>query len=297
MSVTAAIASGLASGIAGSAVSSASSSSAESGGIQSSIQGSVPVSTEPVPAVVTGSQSADLIEQTAKDMLSGVVARGSNNVMDRVFSTASQQGRDTKDYLAAAFPELNPWERSGAGGSMSGSASAGMDNASDMQGKQLAAQLTMKEMDNETALKVAGINSATSIKNTQSQVYAQNERLPYDIQVAKSQLLKIAADTSLSEQQRINKMAEVPLIQQNTMNARYSKSVAGRLAGDVGALSSDVVNQLTPSVRAAFDAAMSKFGDAAEAIRSYGEDIQRGSGVSSNMGRGLGNLKQRYKSN
>src|SRR2546428_1430282 len=36
--------------------------------------------------------------------------------------SAADKGKDTRDYLAAAFPELNAWERAGAGDRKSGSA-------------------------------------------------------------------------------------------------------------------------------------------------------------------------------
>src|SRR2546428_4378798 len=40
------------------------------------------------------------------------------------------KGKDTRDYLAAAFPELNAWERAGADASSAGMVDAGFEKAS-----------------------------------------------------------------------------------------------------------------------------------------------------------------------
>src|SRR5205807_8835929 len=39
--------------------------------------------------------------------------------------SAADKGKDTRDYLAAAFPELNAWERAGADASSAGMVDAG----------------------------------------------------------------------------------------------------------------------------------------------------------------------------
>src|SRR5699024_4367356 len=42
--------------------------------------------------------------------------------------SAADKGKDTRDYLAAAFPELNAWERAGADASSAGMVDAGFEN-------------------------------------------------------------------------------------------------------------------------------------------------------------------------
>src|SRR5207247_8398757 len=45
--------------------------------------------------------------------------------------SAADKGKDTRDYLAAAFPELNAWERAGADASSAGMVDAGFENRSE----------------------------------------------------------------------------------------------------------------------------------------------------------------------
>src|SRR5690554_8051911 len=80
---------------------------------------------------------------------------------------------DTRDYLAAAFPELNAWERAGADASSAGMVDAGFENQKELTKMQLDNQKEIAEMQNETQKEIAGIQSATSRQNTKDQVYAQ----------------------------------------------------------------------------------------------------------------------------
>src|SRR5580765_300096 len=52
----------------------------------------------------------------------GVLATDNNTVGmgDAGIKSAANKGKDTRDYLAAAFPELNAWERAGADASSAG---------------------------------------------------------------------------------------------------------------------------------------------------------------------------------
>src|SRR5207247_7804957 len=79
--------------------------------------------------------------------------------------------------LAAAFPELNAWERAGADASSAGMVDAGFENQKELTKMQLDNQKEIAEMQNETQKEIAGIQSATSRQNTKDQVYAQNEML------------------------------------------------------------------------------------------------------------------------
>src|SRR5207249_6984335 len=79
-------------------------------------------------------------------------------------------------YLAAAFPELNAWERAGADASSAGMVDAGFENQKELTKMQLDNQKEIAEMQNETQKEIAGIQSATSRQNTKDQVYAQKDR-------------------------------------------------------------------------------------------------------------------------
>src|SRR5258708_38162534 len=74
------------------------------------------------------------------------------------------------DYLAAAFPELNAWERAGADASSAGMVDAGFENQKELTKMQLDNQKEIAEMQNETQKEIAGIQSATSRQNTKDQV-------------------------------------------------------------------------------------------------------------------------------
>src|SRR5262245_62411595 len=91
-------------------------------GIKSAIQGSnVPNPDEAVPSFVSGAMA-----KAGKGLLEGTLQAGTSAVSDKLLDlvglggkSAADKGKDTRDYLAAAFPELNAWERAGADASRS----------------------------------------------------------------------------------------------------------------------------------------------------------------------------------
>src|SRR5690554_5354239 len=86
-------------------------------GIKSAIQGSnVPNPDEAVPSFVSGAMA-----KAGKGLLEGTLQAGTSAVSDKLLDlvgldgkSVADKGKDTRDYLAAAFPELNAWERAGA---------------------------------------------------------------------------------------------------------------------------------------------------------------------------------------
>src|SRR5690242_21619093 len=60
-------------------------------------------------------------------------------------SQALSSGKDTRDYLAAAFPELNAWERAGADASSAGMVDAGFENQKELTKMQLDNQKEIAE--------------------------------------------------------------------------------------------------------------------------------------------------------
>src|SRR5262249_61865089 len=79
----------------------------------SAIQGSnVPNPDEAVPSFVSGAMA-----KAGKGLLEGTLQAGTSAVSDKLLDlvglggkSAADKGKDTRDYLAAAFPELNAWE-------------------------------------------------------------------------------------------------------------------------------------------------------------------------------------------
>src|SRR5690349_6282771 len=100
-------------------------------GIKSAIQGSnVPNPDEAVPSFVSGAMA-----KAGKGLLEGTWQAGTSAVSDELLDlvglggkSAADKGKDTRDYLAAAFPELNAWERAGADASSAGMVDAGFEN-------------------------------------------------------------------------------------------------------------------------------------------------------------------------
>src|SRR3989454_11123617 len=152
------------------------------GGITSAVQGSnVPNPDEAVPSFVSGAMA-----NAGNGLLEGTLQAGTCAVSDKLLDlaglggkSAADKGKDTRDYVAAAFPELHAWERAGADASSAGLVDAGFDNQKELTKMQLANQKEIAVIQNETQKQIAGIQSATSRQNTKDQVYAQNEMLAY----------------------------------------------------------------------------------------------------------------------
>src|SRR6266481_3919427 len=166
-------------------------------GIKSAIQGSnVPNPDEAVPSFVSGAMA-----KAGKGLLEGTLQAGTSAVSDKLLAfvglggkSAADKGKDTRAYLAAAFPELNAWERAGADASSAGMVDAGFENQKELTKMQLANQKEIAEMQKE----IAGIQSATSRQNTKDQVYAQNEMLAYQQKESTARVASIMENTNLS---------------------------------------------------------------------------------------------------
>src|SRR6516162_3988855 len=207
-------------------------------GIKSAIQGSnVPNPDEAVPSLVSGAMAT------------------------------AGKGKDTRDYLAAAFPELNAWERAGADASSAGMVDAGFEHQKELTKMQLDNQKEIAEMQNETQKEIAAIQSAPSRQNTKDQVYAQNEMLAYQQKESTARVASIMENTNLSKQQQVSEImrhmltqaqtagqyftndqikemtrkvsAEVDLVHQQTQNQRYGSSHIGATAKDISNVVTD----------------------------------------------------------
>src|SRR5699024_516163 len=151
-------------------------------GIKSAIQGSnVPNPDEAVPSFVSGAMA-----KAGKGLLEGTLQAGTSAVSDKLLGlvglggkSAADKGKDTRAYLAAAFPELNAWERAGADASSAGMVDAGSENQKERTKRPLEYQKETAEMQNESQKGMAGIRSATPSQTTKPRLYAQKERLAY----------------------------------------------------------------------------------------------------------------------
>src|SRR5436305_5026259 len=96
----------------------------------------------------TRSVSAFLLNRSSdlagKGLLEGTLQAGTSAVSDKLLDlvglggkSAADKGKDTRDYLAAAFPELNAWERAGADASSAGMVDAGFENQKELTKMQL----------------------------------------------------------------------------------------------------------------------------------------------------------------
>src|SRR2546429_8074446 len=100
-------------------------------GIKSAIQGcNVPNPDEAVPSFVSGAMA-----KAGKGLLEGTLQAGTCAVSDKLLDLVglggksdADKGKDTRDYLAAAFSELNARERGGPDASSAGLVDAGFEN-------------------------------------------------------------------------------------------------------------------------------------------------------------------------
>src|SRR5262244_4129942 len=134
-------------------------------GTTSAIQSSnVPNPDEAVPSLVSGAMA-----KAVKGLLEGTLQAGTSAVSDKLLDlvglgckSAADKGKDTRDYLAAAFPELNAWERAGVDASSAGMVAAGFEIHKGLTKLQLDNQKEIAEMQNEIQKEIAGIHAANS---------------------------------------------------------------------------------------------------------------------------------------
>src|SRR2546427_11041402 len=174
-------------------------------GIKSAIQGSnVSNPDEAVPSFVFGAMA-----KAGKGLLEGTLQAGTSAVSDKLLRlvglggrSAADKGKNTRDYLDAAFPELNAWERAGADASSAGMVDGGLENQKELTKMQRDNQKEIAEMQNEPQKEIAGIQSATARQNTKDQVYAQNERRAYQQKESTPRGASIMESPELPKQQK-----------------------------------------------------------------------------------------------
>src|SRR2546429_403876 len=236
-------------------------------GIKSAIQGSnVPNPDEAVPSFVSGAMA-----KAGKGLLEGTLQAGTSAVSDKLLDlvglggkSAADKGKDTRDYLAAAFPELNAWERAGADASSAGMVDAGFENQKELTKMQLDNQKEIAEMQNETQKEIAGIQSATSRQNTKDQVYAQNEMLAYQQKESTARVASIMENTNLSKQQQVSEIMRQMLTQAQTAGQYFTNDQIKEMTRKVSA-EVDLVHQQKKNQRYG----SSHFGDTGKDISYF----------------------------
>src|SRR5438128_366175 len=174
------------------------------------------------------------------DKLLDLVGLGGKSAADKV--------KDTRDYLAAAFPELNAWERAGADASSAGMLDAGFENQKELTKMQLDNRKEIDEMQNETQKEIAGIQSPTSRQNTKDQVYAQNEMLAYQQKESTARVASIMENTNLSKQQQVSEIMRQMLTQAQTAGQYFTNDQIKEMTRKVSA-EVDLVHQQTQNQR------------------------------------------------
>src|SRR5690554_7966862 len=111
----------------------------------------VPNTDEAIPNVISGAMA-----KSSKGLLEGTLQAGTSAVSDKLLDlvglggkSAADKEKDTRDYLAAAFPELNAWERAGADASSAGMVDAGFENQKELTKMQLDNQKEIAERSEE----------------------------------------------------------------------------------------------------------------------------------------------------
>src|SRR5207302_8406373 len=81
-----------------------------------SLHDALPISNVPNPDEAVPSFVSGAMAKAGKGLLEGTLQAGTSAVSDKLLDlvglggkSAADKGKDTRDYLAAAFPELNAW--------------------------------------------------------------------------------------------------------------------------------------------------------------------------------------------
>src|SRR2546430_17249502 len=187
--------------------------------------------------------------KAGKGLLEGTLQAGTSAVSDKLLDlvgvggkSAADKGKDTRDYLAAVFRDLNAWERAGADASSAGMVDAGVENQKELTKMQLDNQKEIAEMQNETQKGIAGIQSAGSRQNTKGQVCAQNEIPAYQQKESTSRVASIMENTNLSKQQQVSEIMRQMLAQAQRAGQYFTNDQIKEMPPKVSA-EGDLVHQ------------------------------------------------------
>lgn len=150
-------------------------------GVQSAVGASAPPPMAENP--VGGTGFSDLVSQGVKSVIGAKVGQWK----------AGMAGTANRDYLDAAFPELNPWEKAGASATNAGVGMEGIGNQSDMQTKELATRVGMQDQQiafgKEQLAAQERMNAVSAAAGVQSATIGQGPNWalnPYNIALAEA---------------------------------------------------------------------------------------------------------------
>src|SRR2546422_10405426 len=107
--------------------------------------------------------------KAGKGLLEGPLQAGTSAVSDKLLDlvglrgkSAADKGKDPRDYLAGAFPELNAWDRAGADAFSAGMVDVSFENQNELTKMHLGIQIELAELQNYLQKGIAGFQSATT---------------------------------------------------------------------------------------------------------------------------------------
>lgn len=182
-----AIMAGIASAVAGSATSHAlnKDSNAPQEGAVTGVESSQLGQREAQQATAPTNTEGALSKKLGQDFAEQAFQKGIDSVLNPRMN-GKDAGKYQRDYLEAAFPSMNEWERAGASATSAGQAAAEQESQEKLQSKAQAsqermnrettqAQLEVAKTQERTAKYVADSNNQTSRANTQDNIEAQKE--------------------------------------------------------------------------------------------------------------------------
>ncbi len=192
-------------------------------GIASTMQGNQQDQTTMQDTMPTGSQAPAFV----KEMAQGAFQQGFNAVMAQGISgatskSASQMGKDMRNYMAEAYPELNPWERAGASATQAGVQAAEQQNASKMLDKQLANNKQVAQIQADAQRDVADISAKASVYSADTSAAASNFA---------ANVQQTISDNGLSQSLPLVK-AQVRHVLAQAQTEEEAKSALGRIVHD-----------------------------------------------------------------
>lgn len=202
-------------------------SSSKTQGIDSPMAGNQVDTTVHNPSSVSGSQSDEYMKGMAQDAFkSGFNAVMGHGISSAMSPSASEQGKAQRDYLAAAFPEMNPWERAGASATQQGVQMAQNKQAMQLQAQQIQGAKDVARINGETSRDVAEIQSGTSRRN----VDVQSRDTRYGIDMTSGNVdkqiiamqKKVAADTKLAIEQAKSEAEAKSVVGKTVKDAVYA---------------------------------------------------------------------------
>lgn len=256
-------------------------SSPSSDGINSAVQGSnTPPPATPPKTSAFGAQAKELMNETLTEMAGGAkdaVSGGLQSIItDKLTGGAGKQGRNARAYLDQAFPELNAWEKAGAGASGIG-AQTGEDNAMKMKRMELKNAKEIAQIQANTAIKTTDMTNKTTESVNNANLEPVLQKLGPELDKLSSEISQIKANTRLTDAQKdvainavVTEKAKAHNLDANTVKAaaetnavNTSRSVAGGIAHDIDYWG----NELT-------DRAKKLGSDVWDGVRSYGSNLK-----------------------